>query len=1800
MRSMTRTLFFLALITVLCISGTGFAQEEAETGGMEGFVREATFFGGPSDPIPGATINLHGTGEDYQELTISPVASTVADENGHYSFEDIPSSYYMAIVSADGYETINVPVLIFPGTVIKKNFFLRSSESTPTPTPTPTSTPVAIVTVGHGPDFDYQSITSALDSVESGATILVDIDEYTTETGEVYPIEVKKGILLKAMMNDSTRDSAGNSRPVIRGDRSGPVLKFIGSEDSLPPVMEGFFITGGKNIVGGGILCEDSNVKVLNCVISDNIGAGAVFCSGGAPRFINCVIAHNYNEGGYGAGIRTQDNTDARFTNCKIVDNYTPSYAGGAYCREGVTTFVNCTIADNASDKGGGGIYTWLPDTKVFVHNSIIWNNKGGGVITGREESDISISVDYSCVQGGYPGDGNIDEAPLFVSDGNYHLDAGSPCIDAAHNRYAPGFDLDFNPRPIDGNGDGKRIADMGCYEVQEVTPTPTPPAEVTLKGKVVEDVGMLTIVPPPIAGAEVAIYEILSSVDDPTSPIGKAITKEDGTYEIPGLPGGDVFALVTAEDYFPAKDVIYLGSEVVEKDFELKKIPEPTPTPTPVEQGTLYGTVMGQDDSSTDSESNQHPIEGAVIRGYRYSSGYDETDLTESDRSLVFKAETNENGEYRIPDIDYGKYYVIVRAEGYFGDFSTVAIEEEEVEQNFVLKAFPEPTPTPEPETATIYGTVLGLDEATSETAPVEGAFVELFPPVDCGNTKCYVPPIARAVTDENGKYRIEDFDVEPMLEAIARADGYFGAIENLTLEPGDEKEVNFTLRPGEPEKPAVVFGTVREKSYDASLPGDPIEGAKVEVYFAPVTTDMEEDDRTKDWGEWDPVGEAYTDAEGNYRIEDLMEGAYLVKCSADNYYCAKRIVALYGAPVRVDFSLRPAPEPTPTPEAGVIRGHVYERCCDSTTDPSPIAGADVRIEKVNHIFNDDDEKNGGGSDAVVVKTDENGFYRAENLEAGYYSMKVSAEGYYPRFRHVRLNENREKVANFSLIPKNVEPTPTPEQSGLLYGRVFALVSGASDGLTSPIAGAVIALYQPGHHNSSWEDIEPDYQTETNEKGEYRLEELEAGHYIAIVEASGFYRKVKHVRIVAGESKERNFGLRKVIDPEPTPEPVGNIAGKVYGYQDDSTLLPIEGADVLVFEEDMIEGEQLPSPVKSATTDSDGAFMIPGLDAGDYVVLARASGYEPATKAAEVEPGETVRVILKLRLEEEPIPTPVPEYGSLEGTVGYEEDGAVVPISSARVTAVPLMDEEGDMMGSRTARRAATDEQGFYRFEDMTPGRYMLIARAQGFKPGHNEAEVNALETTIADFILEKKNAPTTDTGTIYGEVRTIDFETTGIANRRIPLEGVDVIVLNVVESLDQEEALVPAGKAVTDENGAYMVDNLSHGMYTVIAEKDGYSRGMKRARVRPLNETEVDFMLMPLHEEEPEIEEEVVYDNEFDNADDGWNNSGAPDFFNEPEAKRNGSAVSLRSRNNNTFGYWYSSGDAVPIRRGAVYKAEFSITSDQDDISQVPTIRIRINSQNEQHSDVAAINSLGDAAVSPGTGGRIYTHYFAIPDSEICLPETEDDLYVSFDLVNFDESDAADATVTLDWIEINAVSKSSMTEGEEVADNDISVEDYGWETQFTDEFTPPAALQAPGVNALALKAANNTDTYGSWISAESVAAIQGGTVYHVSWEIYSDRADASDVPGIRFRASDADNRLISQKCIFSNAEGDNSPDAMGRFYTLFFVAPAELHGAGLNLAFDLVNFDGSDAPDATVGLRNVTVTAIPADQMP
>lgn len=84
--------------------------------------------------------------------------------------------------------------------------------------------------------------------------------------------------------------------------------------------------------------------------------------------------------------------------------------------------------------------------------------------------ASATFSITYSDIEGGYAGNGNIDDNPDFES-GTYwylfRLSEDSPCIDVGDvsAQYITEEDFDGGPREVNGDGSGGAEIDMGAQE---------------------------------------------------------------------------------------------------------------------------------------------------------------------------------------------------------------------------------------------------------------------------------------------------------------------------------------------------------------------------------------------------------------------------------------------------------------------------------------------------------------------------------------------------------------------------------------------------------------------------------------------------------------------------------------------------------------------------------------------------------------------------------------------------------------------------------------------------------------------------------------------------------------------------------------------------------------------------------------------------------------------------------------------------------------------------------------------------------------------------------------------------------------------------------------------------------------------------------------------------------------------------------------------------------------------------------------------------------------------------------------
>ncbi len=204
--------------------------------------------------------------------------------------------------------------------------------------------------------------------------------------------------------------------------------------------LDGFTIRGGS-ANGAGMYNLEASPLVRNCRFKGNRGGkgGGMFNQDSSPVVINCLFWNNQATDG-----------------------------GGIYNEGGSPKIINCTFGKNTSTGNGGGIYN--SESSAQVTNCIFWGDAPEEI----HDDDTSMTVTYSDVEGGYPGEGNISDDPHFVAS-NGHITIMSSCIDTGSLDGLPAdssdidgdgdttekipFDLAGNARIVDG------LVDIGAHE---------------------------------------------------------------------------------------------------------------------------------------------------------------------------------------------------------------------------------------------------------------------------------------------------------------------------------------------------------------------------------------------------------------------------------------------------------------------------------------------------------------------------------------------------------------------------------------------------------------------------------------------------------------------------------------------------------------------------------------------------------------------------------------------------------------------------------------------------------------------------------------------------------------------------------------------------------------------------------------------------------------------------------------------------------------------------------------------------------------------------------------------------------------------------------------------------------------------------------------------------------------------------------------------------------------------------------------------------------------------------------------
>jgi len=207
--------------------------------------------------------------------------------------------------------------------------------------------------------------------------------------------------------------------------------------------------TQGTNARGGGIYYMHGDVVLLKVTFSGNSVngedvAGGGMCHDGESEKDKITMENVTFSGNQAKGTKKDEGAGL--------------YSGSIF------RLFNATFTENFAGDSGGAVFNASKEAHLI--NAILWGNKPDQIA--GEDAKVS----YSIVEGGYPGYGNLKEDPKLLpltDNGGFTLThalvKGSPAIDTGTDEFCPKTDQRDVERPIDGDGDGDPVCDMGAYE---------------------------------------------------------------------------------------------------------------------------------------------------------------------------------------------------------------------------------------------------------------------------------------------------------------------------------------------------------------------------------------------------------------------------------------------------------------------------------------------------------------------------------------------------------------------------------------------------------------------------------------------------------------------------------------------------------------------------------------------------------------------------------------------------------------------------------------------------------------------------------------------------------------------------------------------------------------------------------------------------------------------------------------------------------------------------------------------------------------------------------------------------------------------------------------------------------------------------------------------------------------------------------------------------------------------------------------------------------------------------------------
>lgn len=528
-----------------------------------------------------------------------------------------------------------------------------------------------------------------------------------------------------------------------------------------------------------------------------------------------------------------------------------------------------------------------------------------------------------------------------------------------------------------------------------------------------------------------------------------------------------------------------------------------------------------------------------------------------------------------------------------------------------------------------------------TPDRSPVKGSEVVL-----CTSDSVFSQAISAAINQA------------PPIRDRSEEDGYY----ELTGVPlNEEWRLYATSNKSAPQlaDPFLLTAQKREVRIDVFLfPGTLVQGRVVDPSGRPIADAMVNcvPSFTKLLSPLDTpqaFRNARSDADGYFEIPELPAGTYQIFGRKKGYK-----FSTVGDPIYPDgYSPISGFQVTLYPvEAG--KNSVFGTV--RTAAQQPISGAQVTLRGVGAESFDDVSQSTTSSG--------NGEFRIDDLEAGSYTATITAEGYAPRRMGMRLNGPNDAV----LIA-----------AGVVRGRVLIRETNAP-----PAQYEVAALRQDseGRTTFSLTDIgEASGKTFNDPEGRFELY-LPEGAYQLEARAGGLTPGREDVVITSGEVTD-NVTLF-------VAEAGGTISGRVVTSDGGSP----QGAEVFALDyTSLAEAIALIAAGglaenRKQIVGQDGAFTFENLPEGQYLIVARHTGYAN---------GQSELIQLAAQGNEDGVEVRLGAGGAIEGYV--RRRGQLV--ANALIVVV----------GEGGTKSTSTNNEGFYRVENLATGTYQVTMTPVG-----------------------------------------------------------------------------------------------------------------------------------------------------------------------------------------------------------------------------------------------------------------------------------------------------------------------------------------------------------------------------------------------------------------------------------------------------------------------------------------------------